>query len=404
MSEISRQALFGKLNPLLFKSLESATVFCKLRGNPYVELVHWLHQLLQETDSDLIRLLRHFAVDSDRLATDVLQSLDRLPRGATSISDFSAQIESSIERGWVYATLMYGESQIRSAYWLSGMLRTRVLANELRAISGGIQQAGRACPERGVRPRAAGFAGIAPEGRGRQRPGRRARRGERRHCRGGRARRGPEALHGGPDGARAPAGTRPGHRPRRGSAPDGGHPHAPASEQPHPGRRGRRGQDGGGGRPRAAHRGGRRAATAQGRATARGGHRPAAGRREHEGRVREPPALAARRGAGQHGADRAVHRRGAHARRRGRAGRHGRCRQPAQAGAGARRAAHHRRHHLGRVQEIHREGPGAHPALPARADPRAGRGQGGAHAARRGREAGKAITRCVSARTPWLRR
>lgn len=135
MSEISRQALFGKLNPLLFKSLESATVFCKLRGNPYVELVHWLHQLLQETDSDLIRLLRHFAVDSDRLAADVLQSLDRLPRGATSISDFSAQIESSIERGWVYATLMYGESQIRSAYWLSGMLRTRVLANELRAIS-----------------------------------------------------------------------------------------------------------------------------------------------------------------------------------------------------------------------------------------------------------------------------
>ncbi|ABM32073.1 type VI secretion system ATPase TssH [Paracidovorax citrulli] len=142
MSEISRQALFGKLNPLLFKSLESATVFCKLRGNPYVELVHWLHQLLQETDSDLIRLLRHFAVDSDRLATDVLQSLDRLPRGATSISDFSAQIESSIERGWVYATLMYGESQIRSAYWLSGMLRTRVLANELRAISGEFNKLG----------------------------------------------------------------------------------------------------------------------------------------------------------------------------------------------------------------------------------------------------------------------
>ncbi|CAM3418205.1 type VI secretion system ATPase TssH [Paracidovorax anthurii] len=135
MSEISRQALFGKLNPLLFKSLESATVFCKLRGNPYVELVHWLHQLLQETDSDLIRLLRHFGIDADRLSADVLQSLDRLPRGATSISDFSAQIETSIERGWVYATLMYGESQIRSAYWLSGMLRTRALANELRAIS-----------------------------------------------------------------------------------------------------------------------------------------------------------------------------------------------------------------------------------------------------------------------------
>jgi type VI secretion system protein VasG len=135
MPEISRQSLFGKLNPLLFKSLEGATVFCKLRGNPYVELVHWLHQLLQEDDSDLVRILRHFDIATDRLAADVLRRLDQLPRGATSISDFSEHIETAIERGWVYATLMFNDSQIRSAYWLSGMVRTRSLANELRAIS-----------------------------------------------------------------------------------------------------------------------------------------------------------------------------------------------------------------------------------------------------------------------------
>lgn len=135
MSEISRLALFGKLNPLLFKSLESATVFCKLRGNPYVELVHWLHQLLQENDSDLLRIFRHFEIDVPQLAADVVRNLDRLPRGATSISDFSDQIETAIERGWVYATLMFNESQIRSSYWFSGILRTRALANELRGIS-----------------------------------------------------------------------------------------------------------------------------------------------------------------------------------------------------------------------------------------------------------------------------
>ena len=46
MTEISRTALFGKLNSLGYKAIESATVFCKMRGNPYVELVHWLHQIL----------------------------------------------------------------------------------------------------------------------------------------------------------------------------------------------------------------------------------------------------------------------------------------------------------------------------------------------------------------------
>ena len=68
MSEISRQALFGKLNPTLYKALEGATVFAKLRGNPYVEFVHWLHQLLQADDSDLHRIVRRFDLDASTLA------------------------------------------------------------------------------------------------------------------------------------------------------------------------------------------------------------------------------------------------------------------------------------------------------------------------------------------------
>ena len=55
MSEINRVALFGKLNEIAYKGIESATVFCKMRGNPYVELVHWVNQILQLPDSDLHR-------------------------------------------------------------------------------------------------------------------------------------------------------------------------------------------------------------------------------------------------------------------------------------------------------------------------------------------------------------
>ena len=56
-----RAVLFGKLDTLLFTSLESATAFCKLRGNPYVELVHWLHQLMQQQDGDLQQVITHFS-------------------------------------------------------------------------------------------------------------------------------------------------------------------------------------------------------------------------------------------------------------------------------------------------------------------------------------------------------
>ena len=110
MSEISRVALFGKLNSLAYKAIEGATVFCKLRGNPYVELVHWMQQILQTPDSDLHRIVRHFELDPSRLAKDITDALDRLPRGATSISDLSPHVENAVERGWVYATLMFGET------------------------------------------------------------------------------------------------------------------------------------------------------------------------------------------------------------------------------------------------------------------------------------------------------
>jgi type VI secretion system protein VasG len=135
MSEISRSALFGKLNSLAYKAIEGATVFCKLRGNPYVELVHWFQQILQTPDSDMHRIIRHFELDQSRVAKDMTDALDRLPRGATSISDLSSHVESAVERGWVYATLMFGESQVRTGHLVVGILKTPSLRNALLGMS-----------------------------------------------------------------------------------------------------------------------------------------------------------------------------------------------------------------------------------------------------------------------------
>ena len=135
MSEISRAALFGKLNPIAYKAIEGATTFCKLRGNPYVELVHWLHQILQVQDSDLHRIVRHYELDPSKLSADFTAALDRLPRGATSISDLSSHVEDAVERGWVFATLMFGEAQVRTGHLLLGCLKTTTLRNALYAIS-----------------------------------------------------------------------------------------------------------------------------------------------------------------------------------------------------------------------------------------------------------------------------
>src|SRR2546421_13001315 len=95
-----------------------------MRGNPCVETVHWLHQWLQNQDTDVHRILKHFQIDSSRLAADLIAALDRLPRGATAISDFSPDIPAVIERSWVYGTLMFGDSQVRTGHLIVGFFNS----------------------------------------------------------------------------------------------------------------------------------------------------------------------------------------------------------------------------------------------------------------------------------------
>ncbi|MEJ8472476.1 type VI secretion system ATPase TssH [Roseibium algae] len=135
MTEISRVTLFGKLNKLGYQSIESATVFCKMRGNSYVELAHWIHQILQGQNSDLHRLIRHYDLDPARVAADLVRNLDALPRGATAISDLSPHLEESVERAWVYASLLFGANQVRTGHLILGILKTPHLRNLLEGMS-----------------------------------------------------------------------------------------------------------------------------------------------------------------------------------------------------------------------------------------------------------------------------
>ena len=175
MAEIKRSILFGKLNPIAYKAVESATIFCKMRGNPYVELVHWLHQLFQLNDSDQHRILKYFALDASRLAADLTAALDKLPRGATSISDFSPHLEEAVERGWVFGSLLFGENRVRTGHVTVALLKTPGLRNvflnlsrefskiKLETLTDKFAEVTKASPEEQLGPAdQAGAAGAAP--------------------------------------------------------------------------------------------------------------------------------------------------------------------------------------------------------------------------------------------------
>ncbi|SCX68226.1 type VI secretion system ATPase TssH [Variovorax sp. EL159] len=137
---ISRRALFGKLDLTLFRGIESATAFARLRGNPYVELTHWIHQLWQLSDSDLHRVCRHYQIDSQVIEKDLTAALSGLPSGATSLVDFSHHVELAIERAWVLSSLEFNDRCVRGAWLLAALVQTPDLRRVLLGISPAFQR------------------------------------------------------------------------------------------------------------------------------------------------------------------------------------------------------------------------------------------------------------------------
>src|SRR4030095_4590019 len=61
--------------------------------------------------------------------------LERLPRGASSIEDFSEHVPYAVKEGWMYATLLFGDSQVRSGYLLLRLHKNDRLSDGLARMS-----------------------------------------------------------------------------------------------------------------------------------------------------------------------------------------------------------------------------------------------------------------------------
>ena len=52
MAEVTALSVFGRLNRVAYDALDRAATHAKQRGQPAVEVVHWLAELLGAPDSD----------------------------------------------------------------------------------------------------------------------------------------------------------------------------------------------------------------------------------------------------------------------------------------------------------------------------------------------------------------
>jgi type VI secretion system protein VasG len=130
-----RKELVARLNPVCQRAFKAAADTAKLRGNPYVELAHFVEQLVLTDRGDVQMILAESGVDAARLAADMTLAIDRLPYGATSIQDFSDHVFHAIQEGWSFGSLQFADETVRSAYILLGALKVPVLEGLIAKIS-----------------------------------------------------------------------------------------------------------------------------------------------------------------------------------------------------------------------------------------------------------------------------
>jgi type VI secretion system protein VasG len=135
MTDISLESVTGKLNRIGYESFIQALRHAKGAGNRHVELAHWLFHILQNDRTDLALTCDHFQLDRARLAADVSRTVDSFRKNETEMPGVSNAIVDLLDRGWHYATLFFGETQIRTGHILLGALKSMELRRAFTSIS-----------------------------------------------------------------------------------------------------------------------------------------------------------------------------------------------------------------------------------------------------------------------------
>ncbi|HUG60445.1 MAG TPA: type VI secretion system ATPase TssH [Methylomirabilota bacterium] len=135
MADISLEAVSGKLNRVGYEAFIQALRHAKSAGNRNLELAHWMLHLVQKDGTDLALTLDHFKLDRAKLLADVQATVNGFRKNETEMPGVSAQIADLLDRGWHYATLFFGETQIRTGHLLVGALKSMELRRALMDMS-----------------------------------------------------------------------------------------------------------------------------------------------------------------------------------------------------------------------------------------------------------------------------
>ena len=135
MPDISLETVTGKLNRIGYQAFIQALRHAKGAGNRHVELAHWMFHVAQQDRTDLALTADKYKLDRAKLIADLGEAVNGLKTNETEMPGISNAVVDALDRGWHYATLFFGETQIRTGHVLVAILKTPDLRRTLLGLS-----------------------------------------------------------------------------------------------------------------------------------------------------------------------------------------------------------------------------------------------------------------------------
>lgn len=133
MAGSNLKSLIGKLNKVCRSALEAAAGLCLAQTHYEVDLEHLLIKLLEATQTDLEKILRHFEINSSSLLADLTRAMEEFKTGNTRTPALSPRLPKLIEDAWLLASVDFEASAVRSGHVLIALLQDQQTARLLEA-------------------------------------------------------------------------------------------------------------------------------------------------------------------------------------------------------------------------------------------------------------------------------
>ncbi|WP_319525611.1 type VI secretion system ATPase TssH [uncultured Desulfosarcina sp.] len=135
MAVSNLKSLIAKLNETCRSALESAAGLCLSQTHYDVEIEHFLIKLLELSDTDILKILKHFEINDAHLVADLTRAIEKFKTGNARTPALSPSIPQMIKEAWMFASVEYQTPTIRSGQILLALLDSDKFARMLLAES-----------------------------------------------------------------------------------------------------------------------------------------------------------------------------------------------------------------------------------------------------------------------------